>query len=67
VAEHVAIKSQLLCQLSYAPTVGILAGKTNKNYSIRRRILAGAKPTLGAKETANDQESNEAARKNSAT
>jgi len=27
--------------LSYAPTVGILAGRTNENYSIRRRFLAG--------------------------
>src|SRR5260370_7731646 len=32
---NLLIKSQLLCQLSYAPTVGILAGRTNKNYSIR--------------------------------
>jgi len=27
--------------LSYAPTVGILAGRTNENYSIRCRFLAG--------------------------
>ena len=27
---NLLIKSQLLCQLSYAPTVGILAGWTNK-------------------------------------
>jgi len=27
--------------LSYAPTVGILAGRTNENYNIRRRFLAG--------------------------
>jgi hypothetical protein len=27
---NLLIKSQLLCQLSYAPTVGILAGRTNK-------------------------------------
>ena len=31
---NLLIKSQLLCQLSYAPTVGNLAGRTNKNYSI---------------------------------
>src|SRR5438128_5251789 len=38
---NLLIKSQLLCQLSYAPTVGILAGRTNKNYSIRLRFFAG--------------------------
>jgi hypothetical protein len=31
---NLLIKSQLLCQLSYAPTVGNLAGRTNRNYSI---------------------------------
>ena len=32
---NLLIKSQLLCQLSYAPTVGIWRVRTNKNYSIR--------------------------------
>ena len=32
---NLLIKSQLLCQLSYAPTVGILAGRWNSDYSIR--------------------------------
>ena len=32
---NLLIKSQLLCQLSYAPAGGNIAGKTNKNYNIR--------------------------------
>jgi hypothetical protein len=36
---NLLIKSQLLCQLSYAPTVGTLAGRTNENYSIRLRFF----------------------------
>jgi hypothetical protein len=42
---NLLIKSQLLCQLSYAPTVGILAGRTNKNYSIRVRFPSGESST----------------------
>jgi hypothetical protein len=38
---NLLIKSQLLCQLSYAPTVGNLAGRTNENYSIPNPIFAG--------------------------
>ena len=40
---NLLIKSQLLCQLSYAPTVGILAGRTNGNYSIRPELAAAEK------------------------
>jgi hypothetical protein len=40
---NLLIKSQLLCQLSYAPTVGMLAGRTNKNYSIRLRFARAEK------------------------
>ena len=32
---NLLIKSQLLCQLSYAPTVGMLQEGRNKNYNIR--------------------------------
>src|SRR6266568_8033415 len=37
---NLLIKSQLLCQLSYAPTVGNLAGRTIKNYNIWSGLFA---------------------------
>jgi hypothetical protein len=43
---NLLIKSQLLCQLSYAPTVGFWLVGTNKNYSIWRQIFCDAKPIL---------------------
>src|SRR6266496_2022349 len=40
---NLLIKSQLLCQLSYAPTVGNLAGRTIKNYNIWSGLFAARK------------------------